>query len=334
MHLTGPSNSEPGAAAITVDESGRIIVAGCCDGVDVGRLGRDGSLDRSFGSGGWAAVAPPTHDPVDPQAEQVLSDTDGRTIVGVDSYPSGCCSRFWLTALTPAGRLDTSFGNGGWAEVDMTGIGPDEGIAGLYEEPDGSILVEAIGGNMGTYGIDVIKFSSTGQADPAFSQSFHAVWDNLVFDASFVGHMFLRGNGAFGIVGFSASGFAAEDPMNPTPTGFSVGFTSEGTLDTGYGHGGDVSYPGTFQGDAVVPWAEGSMIQELDYASPAGSQQDIVVGFRQLTSQGFINPDFGVNGRVVVSTTPTTSSPYQFPPYSEPEVLAAWPDRGTRYGSC
>jgi uncharacterized delta-60 repeat protein len=104
-----------GAAAITVDAGGRILLAGYFDaaqGTDIGiaRLLGDGRPDLSFGTQGRLQVA------LDPgvfhanQAHSVAVLPDGRILVGAYAHTGGTGVAL---ALEPDGTLDSRFGEGG-----------------------------------------------------------------------------------------------------------------------------------------------------------------------------------------------------------------------------
>jgi uncharacterized delta-60 repeat protein len=97
-----------GATSMRVDAKGRVVVAGTCDGHDVGllRLRHDGHLDRSFGNKGIIHTD--------------LGFGDGADDVGIDSHGridvSGATSQggnYAVARFKPSGNLDRSFGNGG-----------------------------------------------------------------------------------------------------------------------------------------------------------------------------------------------------------------------------
>lgn len=106
--------------AFAVEPGGRVVVAGAVSlgslpgGLRVLRFSRDGSADADFGG----TVHREARDV--PGADQVVVDDEGRALV----LEAGGAS---LVRLTPAGRVDPAFGDGGFvdlARVDVCGLAP------------------------------------------------------------------------------------------------------------------------------------------------------------------------------------------------------------------
>ena len=100
-----------------------------------------GDLDPSFGTGGIASTLM--------GVQSVATQSDGSVI-------EGASSAFAVARLTPAGKTDTSFGNGGATVIDAPGnferlssvaVGPDDRIAVVgsteigYPNHDGVLAV-------------------------------------------------------------------------------------------------------------------------------------------------------------------------------------------------
>lgn len=125
------------AAAIQVD--GKIVVAGRVTGASttplngamvVKRFNTNGTLDRTFGSGGSARAAGAV-------ANSVAIANDGSIVVGgyvaaADGFPRVALARF-----LPNGKPDTSFGTRGFATVDF---GKGSQARGVAVQSDGKIV--------------------------------------------------------------------------------------------------------------------------------------------------------------------------------------------------
>jgi uncharacterized delta-60 repeat protein/uncharacterized repeat protein (TIGR01451 family) len=146
------------ARAVVVQPDGRIIVAvgdtssgsSTTRNFLVARYDTDGSLDLTFGSGGFAEADFGPHD----SATEVAVQGDGKIIVAgrTNVYEDVAMARF-----TPDGSLDTSFGSGGKVITDLTPFDHLNGLA-LY----GGEQIIAAG-----YGFGVARFQGDGTATAA-----------------------------------------------------------------------------------------------------------------------------------------------------------------------
>jgi uncharacterized delta-60 repeat protein len=112
-----------GAQDMVFQSDGKIVmVANAGDGTGtfrsaLVRFTADGSLDASFGNGGFAYVSWSTPGIPTSMALQVINGQDYFLLAGGDSNEKIRCERF-----TSAGELDTSFGSGGVASVATGGV--------------------------------------------------------------------------------------------------------------------------------------------------------------------------------------------------------------------
>ncbi|HJV08120.1 MAG TPA: hypothetical protein VJ653_00495, partial [Acidimicrobiales bacterium] len=129
--------------ALAVQADGRIVAGGRSDPphtpgrMAVTRYLPDGRLDPTFGAGG--VVLPPTVPSVRWASSVVVTPT-GRVVLGGPSFPgpSFALADMALVALTPNGALDSSFGRGGLASIDVAGA--DDYLAAMAMQPDGRIV--------------------------------------------------------------------------------------------------------------------------------------------------------------------------------------------------
>jgi hypothetical protein len=139
-------------AKLLVDQQGRLIVAGSYfasgevrygpDTRDldflVARLTLDGTLDPSFGVSGRAVLGV--------GRESRLPDYDSLdsvAIIGDHIYVAGAgnLSRAVVARLTADGRLDSTYGKGGWWTADRGG----EGLAAAFDPAGGAWLFSSNG---------------------------------------------------------------------------------------------------------------------------------------------------------------------------------------------
>jgi hypothetical protein len=109
---------------MTPTPNGGLVIGGT-DGPDevVGPLLANGRLDPSFGTSGWARFSPQEKalgpEPPVPIATSITEASSGTIYVGGDDSEAHCCVQDFAAALTPSGRLESSFGRGGWVDLSM-----------------------------------------------------------------------------------------------------------------------------------------------------------------------------------------------------------------------
>jgi uncharacterized delta-60 repeat protein len=158
----------PGGGAVLVGaEPGRGFVAAALDG--------DGRLDRGFGSRGVSHVRAGRGF----QTLSVLVRPDGRLLVA-GTLPAGSglqLPELTLVGLTPDGRLDASFGEGGVARPGIQGSCGNCGPVALA--PDGTIVATGNTGSVSpavahdpnapaSFTWVVTRLTADGRPDPAF----------------------------------------------------------------------------------------------------------------------------------------------------------------------
>jgi uncharacterized delta-60 repeat protein len=129
---SGLSQLPQGANAVAVQPDGKILVAGPGGGsFGVARVGTDGSYDHSFGPNANGQVAIDFGG--DDVANAMALQPDGKILVaGTDG------DGFAVARLMPNGSLDPSFGTGGKATVNFTGV---DDAYGMALQPDGRIVL-------------------------------------------------------------------------------------------------------------------------------------------------------------------------------------------------
>jgi len=138
------SNSGDIGTGIAVQPDGKIIVAGYIFSPSeiadfaLARYNRDGSLDKSFGTGGKVT----TDFFRDPDAAFAITiQPDGKIIlagIANRSFSTTIAAYFALARYNPDGSLDTGFGTGGKVTTDFFGFSFARGIA---LQSDGRIVV-------------------------------------------------------------------------------------------------------------------------------------------------------------------------------------------------
>jgi uncharacterized delta-60 repeat protein len=160
---------------------GKIVVPGGRMGADgiavatVARYERDGSVDRDFGDEGLVALDLRLPWAFAPGA---AIDREGRIVLAVQGQEALTSPgmRFGVARLTPGGKLDRDFGDGGLALVDPSVGDRDTGAIALL--PDGDVVVA--GETRGQGNALMARFDSAGR--PARSWG-----DGGVVDVGFPG---------------------------------------------------------------------------------------------------------------------------------------------------
>ncbi|GAA1553350.1 hypothetical protein GCM10009827_087580 [Dactylosporangium maewongense] len=124
------------AGAVALQANGKIVVAGSGGGFSLVRYLRDGTLDPTFGTGGFVNT------PLDGRPLAVAVQLDGRIVAAGVSWPAPFSTDYNFTLLryNRNGTLNTSFGDGGKVTTDFSGSGSHDQLNALAIQPDGGIV--------------------------------------------------------------------------------------------------------------------------------------------------------------------------------------------------
>ncbi len=127
------------ASALAIQSDGKIVTGGYFESYGfplmVSRYNADGSLDNGFGNSGNQIGA---HSNYYPNVSSVLVQSNGKIVLIGTIVPHQNNSAFAVVRFTPAGALDSSFGNAG---VVTTQVGTyTSGLGGAIQS-DGKIVV-------------------------------------------------------------------------------------------------------------------------------------------------------------------------------------------------
>lgn len=167
----------------TVDRRGRVYVAGAdfaSRTLSVLRLTSRGSLDSGFGRGGIARLP---HHGVLALPDAVAVQRDGRVLLaGDESFsgttppaPCGFCQFLTVGRLSPGGRPDPSFGQGGVVHTRLE-LTPSVGL-GLALQRDGRIVVAGGIQRGRSSSFLLARLLRTGAFDPSFGSHGYTVTD-------------------------------------------------------------------------------------------------------------------------------------------------------------
>ena len=268
----------------------------------VARIKADGRFDPGFGHGGWRALPWPG------QAEAAAVSGSGDFVVA-GGGGSGCCVRAWVTEVTSSGVVVGSFGSHGARRVPVL---EDSGIAGLWVLPDGDILEQTVGGNMGCWTISVAALTSSGLPVPGFQQAY----EQAPVSSVFVGGVAPRGNG-FVLIG-TGQDACVTARADPSASGHSYFFTASGHLDRTAGHGGQATFASAMDSLGwVLPQASGTIlfvgIPNYPGSNPHGH---VALRLDELLPSGRPNPRYGHDG----------AAEFVVPVEDSTAVMAVWTD--------
>ena len=151
------------ALAMTIDDSGDIVVAGSYFNIQtrnldfgLARYNSNGILDSSFGSEGTGKLNVPMRD--GGQAEGVAIDSAGHILVG--GFASNGSDRdFALARLDSNGTLSTTFGTGGRV---FTNVGPNDSGRGVAVDPSERIVIGGYTNAGANAGFAAVRYVSEG----------------------------------------------------------------------------------------------------------------------------------------------------------------------------
>lgn len=257
------------AYALALQRDGKIVAAGEVEkGLGKGqhylaicRLNSDGSLDDTFdGDGKTVLNFGPFDDGL--RGPGLAIQTDGKIIVGGRAEMQGWGHNFGLVRLLPDGRLDTTFGNKGSVNTDLTGRQTKEVYSSTLQaiglQSDGRIIATGTAAirsqTPNQIGVAAVRYLTDGRLDTSFGRNGWVVTD-LKGNQEELLDMTLLSDGRIVTVG-SAGPVGDKD-------GFVVRYTRNGASDTSFNNNGvkylnlgpgsnDVAFGVATQGDKLL----------------------------------------------------------------------------------
>jgi uncharacterized delta-60 repeat protein len=297
-----PQEISFGFFALSIQSDGKIVAAadGALNGkepvMQVARVNTDGSLDTSFGSGGFTgAIQFPL------ESGNLALQADGKILVaaGVDN-PNGVPSE--MARFTGNGQADTTFG-GGAGVVNLAYPDPTQ----IAVQPSGKILVASglaarlvFQAQPAAQPGSITRYNSNGTVDTTFGSAGTAA---SVASAS---ALVLQSDGKIVVAGSLTSSLNVPATRNDIGFGI-VRYSSNGALDKSFGTGGSAIVD--FGVNAPISGAFALAIQsngDLVAAGAAGGaavNNNIVssFGLTRFTSAGTLDTTFGTKGKVITT---------------------------------
>jgi uncharacterized delta-60 repeat protein len=311
----GTGYTAQGFFAITVQSDGEIVAAAVtttgtgANIVQVARVETNGTLDPSFGSGGFTATTTIPFTPSNvtgTRALAVAAESNGSILVA-SSY-SNVMARF-----TSSGQLDTSFGTTGI--VNLTNQGPSVTAAPTRIAIDKSDRILVTSGNIPPAPLvqagTISRYNPNGSLDTTFGTAGTAA---SVASAS---ALLLETGGKILVAGSLTS------KLNAPPAASDVGFgvmryTTAGVVDKTFGSGGlataDFGANGILSGAfAVAIQSNGEIVAGGAAAQgPTNLSFDSAFALARFTSTGALDTSFGSGGLVTTTLVSGTSNVYSF----------------------
>jgi uncharacterized delta-60 repeat protein len=307
-----------GSSSVFVQPDGNIVVAGITEEGDpevaIAEFNANGTLDSSFGSGGEVTDLFPSGNPDYPGSDSVnavLVDANGNILVGgglvTCSNPknAACLSEYALARFTPAGALDTSFGNGG-SVVQKAGS-DSNGVIALGEDSAGDIfaLYNNVSDTIGDSQLGVGEYSPAGVPDSTVTFPSSA---SIVISSETSSTTGFQPNGTYPVgqmvqeTNTGTDTYDVQVLLDSLPTGT----PSASFSNTPFAYvSGDKA--NTIQGSGPVVESDGDVV--LDGWSCGtfrhGVCQDGSPYLAQLTPTGSLDSTFGTGG---ITTIPVSSS--------------------------
>jgi uncharacterized delta-60 repeat protein len=279
------------SAALALQPDGKILVGGrgpiAHTGMEyvVARLNANGSLDTTFGNTGrkgvgggiWAFNASSTATEFLRDLAVLTDSSNHLTGIMVGGQLGGA---FEAIKLTPAGGMDTTFGNGGNAVFSVGGV---QRVGGMAITPSGGVVMVGAAG----LSAEVLALTATGQLDTSFNGTGYRV-DNFNGDTAY---------DDVTVQPTAGGGYRLLVSGDVASSGLVVAYTSGGQLDSTFATGGVFTTSAAVELMKISLAADGSIVVAgyADYTSPDGSGTTLVaVG--HLSAAGAVDTTFGTGG--------------------------------------
>jgi uncharacterized delta-60 repeat protein len=246
------------------------------------RFNTNGTLDTTFGNKGELIT---TFSVAGDGLSRVVIQADGEIVASM-----GNNTGFELARFIPSGTLDTTFGPGG--EV-TTSFGQAFGTTGLLLQPDGKFIVEGATSQANVW--EMARYNPDGTLDATFG-------NRGTVTGPFGNGYSSRGSALYPSGTANAGKIIVVGLATASPeSGLVIGrYNPDGSLDTFFGTGGDVTTPTGAAPDAVAIAADGKLVV-------AGSYNNAQAVFR-FNADGSVDSSFGTGG--IVTTAIGTGNSY------------------------
>ena len=252
-----------------------------------------GDLDPTFGTAGMVMTDINRSTDI---AQAVAVQADGKLVVVGQTYKHNDFSGedFVVTRYNTDGTLDNSFGSGGKVRTDFPGLAAVP--SSVVIQPNGKIVVAGGAFPLFTFlgNFEVVRYNPNGSLDTSFGNG-GIVTTNFP-EGSYASSVALQADGKVIAAGTVFVDFVIGEPSN---TDFALArYNSDGTPDTSFGNGGQVSTDFFGMEDdafSVLIQPDGKIVAVGSANNPATYYDFAAVRY---LSDGTIDTTFGVAGKV------------------------------------
>ena len=293
-------NNEDGVTVLSVDSSGRIVIAGTgtrsngTQEIVVMRLTKNGGYDKTFGVGGRSYA---NFDPfgfTGVNARSMVIDPQGRIVVAGTLFQPNGQNEFGVIRLNANGYLDQSFGNQGrsYQLVAIPDINQDI-VSGVALDVQGRIVVtgSVLGDGLEVFG--AMRLQSNGSLDSTFGYQGQTI---LPTDGNYDFGTAVAINPQGQII---LAGTSIQTEPKYSSEILTARLTPSGQFDQSYGISG-FSHADFPLGGAELAQANALAIDAAGRIVIAGSISDgthVHSAVVRLQPNGFYDTAFGVGGR-------------------------------------
>jgi hypothetical protein len=278
---------------IAATTDGKILLGGGI-GPDlvVGRLLADGRVDAGFGTSGWARLQSPAKPAPGMFTGYAITSlalgAAGTIYLGGNDGTAHCCVEDFVGALSPSGRTERSFGNGGWVILPAlvgsyaTEIFP--GVSGILVM--GFVMYTGCGGPV------LSRLDARGRLDKTFGSNVQHSLASATARYVLVGPaLYPRPSGGFALVGDLIASGCQSPVAKLTGKGLALGFRANGDIDPSFGTAGRTGF--TYDGSSgtwAVPLPDGSTVVVTDQVPPGAYGAPRALEVRELSPAGRFKP--------------------------------------------
>ncbi len=298
------------ANALALQRDGKIVAVGTRSTPEftspqfaLARYNANGSLDRSFGTGGKVTVDSGNW------AYAAMVQPNGRIVVA-GGYGDG--GNFALARFDTDGSLDASFGTGGWVMTHF-GSGTGTGVGALARQPDGKVVAAGGASNGTDTDFALARYNANGSLDTSFGTG-GKVTTAISPGSDAASALALQPDGKLIVAGSDSSRDFALARYNPN-----------GSLDTSFGTGGKVTTPigsGDDQARDIALQADGKLVA-VGYSSDEGGAFTMDFALVRYAADGSLDTSFGGTGKVRTNLGPAYDDAFALVLQPDSKLVAA-----------
>jgi uncharacterized delta-60 repeat protein len=317
---------------MALQSDGKIVVAGYSDTPGTGfdfatvRYNADGTLDTSFGTGGFVIEDFST---LNDSAYSIAIQSDGKIVAAGNASISGH-SDFAVVRYNADGTPDTSFSGDGKVTTNINSRDSDAGSMAL--QSDGKIVVAGGTSSItGPYDFSLVRYNADGTPDTSFGTG-GTVITALSADYDYASAMTLQSDGKIVAAGLSdISGFANVAVLRYNANGIlDTSFSGDGIVTTKIGNWASFASAIALQSDGkIVAAGAASISNNYDWefavvrylasgstAPAAPTLNSVTAGDRRVTvsftagannGAAITDYEYSLNGSAYTSAGTTTS---------------------------